>query len=153
MSGFECRAQCDPDHHNPLILTNGGAGGGLRAGGEGNRYHGPFASAACEQAHRAAAACRRSEDEGTYLSLEDAGYPAQPPARAFPVAVNAGLKGVDGQILGYTWVGEVRTGISGRSSASATGMAYGTGRRALLPFYARNFGTSGNGRQRSRFAI
>ncbi len=49
----------------------------------------------------------RMRDDGAWLTLEDAGFNAQPPASRYAVTLDAALTSVDGQTLGYTWASEV----------------------------------------------
>ena len=80
-------------------------------------------------------------EEGRYLSLEDAGYGAQPPARTYVVTVDERppeRRRPDARL--HVGRHRARTGINARSRASATVTASGKPAAApLLPFYARNF--------------
>jgi uncharacterized protein YfaS (alpha-2-macroglobulin family) len=92
----------------------------------------------------AAPARDQSRDDEYYeqdgaLTLEDAGYPAQPPDRRYTVTVGADLRSADGQVLGYAWTGSVETWH--RSAFTSFGDGQGVWEKdggALLPFYARN---------------
>ena len=79
-------------------------------------------------------------DESTEFSLEDAGFDRQPPARTYSVSVNSSLRSVDGQTLGYTWVGTIENWHE--RAFTSFGDGHGVWERSggkLLPFYARNF--------------
>ena len=72
-------------------------------------------------------------DVPTAVTLEDAGYTRQPPARTYVVRLDAGLQSArDGQTLGYDWTDWSRTGTSGRLRASAMATAYGNRAPASL---------------------
>jgi uncharacterized protein YfaS (alpha-2-macroglobulin family) len=74
------------------------------------------------------------------LTLEDAGFDAQPPARTYVVTVDGSLKAADGQALGYTWIGRIENWH--RPAFTSFGDGHGVWEKdggPLLPFYARNF--------------
>ncbi|HXG55448.1 MAG TPA: MG2 domain-containing protein [Vicinamibacterales bacterium] len=78
-------------------------------------------------------------DRGSALTLEDAGFDAQPPNRKYAVTAKADLKSADGQTLGYTWVG-VADNWHMRAFTSF-GDGHGVWEKdggGVLPFYARN---------------
>ncbi len=81
-------------------------------------------------------------DVSPSLTLEDAGYPAQPPATAYVYTLDGGIKSVDGQTLGYTWVGTVDNWH--RTAFTSFGDGHGVWESSggtVLPFYARNLFT------------
>ena len=74
------------------------------------------------------------------LTLEDAGFDAQPPARTYAVTVDGSLKAADGQTLGYTWIGRIENWH--RPAFTSFGDGHGVWEKdggPLLPFYSRNF--------------
>ncbi|HEX6973571.1 MAG TPA: MG2 domain-containing protein, partial [Vicinamibacterales bacterium] len=79
-------------------------------------------------------------DSGEQLTLEDAGFAPQPPVRKYAVTARADLKSVDGQTLGYTWIGVVDNWH--RSAFTSFGDGHGVWEKdggSVLPFYARNY--------------
>jgi uncharacterized protein YfaS (alpha-2-macroglobulin family) len=139
IDGFYCTAQCDPDARNAVRFRS-------RVNVE------DFAKAitVVDSAGGKPIARPPSPDkprdpdeyyeEENALTLEDAGYQAQPPDRRYTVAINSDLKSADGQVLGYTWAGSVENWH--RSAFTSFGDGQGvweTGGGSLLPFYARNF--------------
>ena len=134
-----CQAGCDPDNGNPI------------------EFRGPVKASAFAAALRATdvteprgertlakAAPRQREswelDESSELLLEDAGFPAQPPASTLLLSLPADLKSSDGQALGYTWAGLVETWHQRAFTSFGDGNGvWEKGGGALLPFYARNF--------------
>ncbi len=63
--------------------------------------------------------------------------------------LDGGLKSVDGQTLGYTWVGTVENWH--RTAFTSFGDGHGVWESSggtVLPFYARNLFTSSSGRRR-----
>ncbi len=138
VDGFYCRTACDPDRWNPVQM---------RA---------PvkvidFASAAAATDVTAAPASvpktgqvrkrgDESRDASNHITLEDAGFAAQPPVRKYAVTLRADLRSSDGQVLGYPWIGTVDNWH--RSAFTSFGDGHGVWEKdggATLPFYARNF--------------
>src|SRR5262249_47516885 len=81
-----------------------------------------------------------ARDASEHITLEDAGFPAQPPIRKYELAVRADLRSIDGQVLGYPWIGIVDTWH--RSAFTSFGDGHGVWEKdggATLPFYSRNF--------------
>ncbi|HTI37655.1 MAG TPA: MG2 domain-containing protein [Vicinamibacterales bacterium] len=79
-------------------------------------------------------------DDETGLTVEDAGFKAQPPATTWLVTLPPTLTAADGQTLGYPWAGVIANWH--RRAFTSFGDGHGvweTGGGALLPFYARNF--------------
>ena len=80
------------------------------------------------------------QDQADELSLEDAGFQAQPPATTFLATLPADLKAADGQTLGYTWAGLVENWHQRAFTSFGDGHGvWEKGGGTLLPFYARNF--------------
>jgi alpha-2-macroglobulin len=137
VDGFACTVECDPDVYNPVhlrvpveVVHFGKAMriSDVTAGG-------PRPVSSSADAQRPA----RRRDDGRYLTLEDAGYNSQPPATTYAVTLDAGLQSVDGQTLGYTWLGLVENWH--RSAFTSFGDGHGVWEASggrILPFYARN---------------
>ncbi len=134
---FACLARCNPDARNPLRF---------RAEVE----VADFAKAATvldangKPVPKPPAGAPKSDGERYYeeenaLTLEDAGYPSQPPDRTYTVTLPGDLRAADGQTLGYTWVGTVNNWHRFAFSSFGDGQGvWEKGGGALLPFYARN---------------
>jgi alpha-2-macroglobulin len=136
---FSCETACDPDAGNPVNFTT------------------PVKAAAFAVALRAVDVTdsRRERpltkatpkareswelDESTTLSVEDAGFQAQPPATTWLATLPADLKAADGQTLGYTWAAIVENWHQRAFTSFGDGHGvWEQGGGALLPFYARNF--------------
>ena len=137
---FDCSAQCDPDRKNPLELTRD-----VRVTDFARvvRVSDLTDPATPQDISKPATAPERgmyAMDEGQYLSIEDAGFSSQPPARTYAVTVSANLRAVDGQTLGYTWLGSVENWHQRPFTSFGDGHGvWETGGGAVLPFYARNF--------------
>jgi uncharacterized protein YfaS (alpha-2-macroglobulin family) len=136
INGFWCKSECDGDARNPLEMR---APVQIK----------DFASAlkvsdvtSGEKAVSRAATPQRRDfepDASSLLTLEEAGYEAQPPDRRYQVIVGPALTSEDGQQLGYRWLGLV--GNWHMRAFSSFGDGHGVWERsggALLPFYARN---------------
>ena len=76
----------------------------------------------------------------SWLTLEDAGFDRQPPARTYLVRVDASLQAADGQALGHNWIGIVENWH--QRAFTSFGDGHGVWESSgglLLPFYSRNF--------------
>jgi uncharacterized protein YfaS (alpha-2-macroglobulin family) len=133
----ECRTRCDPDYRNDIRLSADISSAEftkaikVRDVGSGMKLIAPSAKRGARN--------ERTGDYREWLTLEDAGYAAQPPATRYAVSLDSTLTAVDGQTLGYTWLGVIhnlhRTAFT--SFGDGHGVWESTG-GAVLPFYARN---------------
>lgn len=146
VTGFRCSSACDPDAYNPLRLrapvqmkalmrtlvvrdlTDAAAPVALP---------GRKPGAADEEA---APADYWSDDyrHSSAVGLDRAGYSLLP-GRSYDVAVDRGLRSLDGQTLGYTWVGRLENWH--QSAFTSFGSGHGVWEASggpELPFYARN---------------
>ena len=137
VTGFTCHEQCESDSRNPLRFTTKVEVDDFAAGVA-------VADAATgkpvpRQTVPKKRETERFQDSVNALTLEDAGYQAQPPDRKYVVTARASLKSADGQTLGYTWVGTVDNWH--RFAFTSFGDGQGVWERdggTVLPFYARN---------------
>lgn len=137
VEGFRCSNACDADGWNPLRIR-----------GEVNVANFSAAVNATditsgEQPLRRAGEPRESfynaYEQSTFLTLEDAGFAAQPPDRKYLVALPATFKAADGQTLGYPWIGIVENWH--KRAFSSFGDRHGVWEKdggPELPFFARN---------------
>ena len=138
VNGFGCASTCDPDLGNSIRLR-------------GDVAIAPFTkalrvrdvtTAAGKDVLRPADNKPRSErigDHSEEFTLEDAGFSAQPPATTFVATLDANLTSIDGQTLGYTWLGVVENWH--RTAFTSFGDGHGVWESSggtVLPFYARN---------------
>jgi hypothetical protein len=73
-------------------------------------------------------------------TLEDAGFDRQPPAHTYAFKVDKLLQAVDGQTLGYTWIGLVENWHATAFTSFGDGHGvWETSGGPKLPFYSRNF--------------
>jgi alpha-2-macroglobulin len=138
VDAFWCWTSCNPDGRNPILMRNHV---NVKTFGDAMRITELTGPAPREVSKPAQPKPRPSYalDEGARLTIEDGGYDAQPPASTYAVALNAALQSVDGQTLGYPWVGVVENWH--RTAFTSFGDGHGvweTGGGPLLPFYARN---------------
>lgn len=136
---FRCTAACNPDGRNPIRF---------RAGVNAGVFAAALKASDVTDA-RSARAMKKGEprkresweqDDSNELTVEDAGFTAQPPASTWFATLPPDLKAVDGQTLGYTWGGLVENWH--QTAFTSFGDGHGvweTGGGSLLPFYARNF--------------
>ena len=134
---FDCTAECDGDASNPLIMRApvkvADFAAALRA----------IDITGADQPVRKLATPRSQPDflpdEGQALTLEDAGYAAQPPDKKYVISAPASLKSADGQTLGYPWLGIVENWHM--RAFTSFGDGHGVWEKdggPQLPFYARN---------------
>ena len=103
---FFCTSQCDGDGSNPL--RSPASLSAFRISRRRSvRLTSRPAIRSCPSRRDHVARPDWAPDESPALTLEDAGFTAQPPDRRYVVSVAASLKSADGQTLGYTWVGIV----------------------------------------------
>ena len=137
IDGFECTSQCDGDVGNPLRMrvpvkvTDFAAASApsistvaiSRTGKSATPPAAPDYQPSCDRV----------------LTLEDAGFAAQPPDREYAVTIPATLKAADGQTLGYTLAGHRRQLAHARvHEFRRRTWRVGEEGGAELPFYARN---------------
>ena len=81
-------------------------------------------------------------DRSEAFTLEDLGYDAQKPASKYALRLEPTLQAIDGQTLGYPWIGVVENwhATAFTSFGDGHGVWESTG-GTVLPFYARNFTT------------
>ncbi|HEV3214943.1 MAG TPA: MG2 domain-containing protein [Vicinamibacterales bacterium] len=137
--GFDCRAECDPDRRNPILLRDAIDIKTIQK----------FLSARDLTAPNQPIVAPVSDpkdkewnfDTQYALSLEDAGFNRQPPAHTYAVRLDAGLESkADGQRLGYDWMGIVENWHERAFTSFGDGHGvWESGAGLLLPFYARNF--------------
>src|SRR5262245_3586915 len=138
IDGFRCSAECDPDRWNPIR-----ARAPMRVTDFAAAVRATDITLAPSDVRKSAAKPSRGDivRDATYqITLEDAGFDAQPPVRKYAVSVRADLRAVDGQVLGYPWLGIVDNWH--RSAFTSFGDGHGVWEKdggTTLPFYARNF--------------
>jgi hypothetical protein len=140
VDGFNCTAECDPDHRNPLELRREVK---VTTFADAVRITDVTAAGTGKPLTKAEKPAPRRDfelDESRFLTIEDAGFPAQPPVRRYEVVVDGRLRAADGQVLGYTWIGQVETWHQRAFTSFGDGHGvWETGGGNVLPFYARNF--------------
>ena len=138
VNGFGCAAACDPDMYN-----------GARLRGDVHIDKWRAAVSAVDVTTRGREVPARPSaprprethgfDTSDRFSLEDAGF-EQPPARTWLVRIDPSLAAMDGQTLGYPWLGTVENWH--QSAFTSFGDGHGVWESSgglTLPFYARNF--------------
>jgi uncharacterized protein YfaS (alpha-2-macroglobulin family) len=138
IDGFYCRTECDPDRWNPVQMRAAVKVADFAAAATATDI-----TAAPAEVRKSGAPRKRgdgSEDASNHITLEDAGFDAQPPVHKYAVVLRGDLRARDGQVLGYPWVGIVDNWH--RSAFTSFGDGHGVWEKdggATLPFYARNF--------------
>jgi alpha-2-macroglobulin len=134
---FICSTSCDGDASNPLISRVP-----IRVSDFATAIRATDITSGDQVVSKAAGPRPRPDwapDESEALTLEDAGFSAQPPDRRYVVSVAASLKSADGQTLGYPWVGIVDNWHARAFTSFGDGHGvWEKGGGPQLPFYARN---------------
>jgi uncharacterized protein YfaS (alpha-2-macroglobulin family) len=134
-----CTGSCDPDSHNPIVFSVPVKTTAFAAALKATDITDPRREHAVPKGTPRA---RESfeQDESTGLTVEDAGFTAQPPASTWITVLPPDLKANDGQPLGYTWAGVVENWHQRAFTSFGDGHGvWETGGGNQLPFYARNF--------------
>jgi alpha-2-macroglobulin len=139
VSGFDCPSACDPDDRNPVELRTTRVK--VAEFAKALRVTDITTGAAVETPRPAnpPTTMRWGSDAANSLTIEDAGFGAQPPASTYFVTLDANLTSVDGQTLGYTWAGQVENWH--RTAFTSFGDGHGVWEASggsVLPFYSRN---------------
>jgi hypothetical protein len=139
VNGFYCQIACDPDDRNGIEF---------RVPVKADAFAAALRASDITDASRQRAITKRTPkkreswqlDQAVSLTVEDAGFSAQPPASTWAATIPPDLKSADGQTLGYTWVGIVENWHQGAFTSFGDGHGvWETGGGTTLPFYARNF--------------
>jgi uncharacterized protein YfaS (alpha-2-macroglobulin family) len=136
---FECTGECDPDRRNPIHFRASVNAAGFAAA----LKETDVTDARAERPQRKGTPRKREsweQDASDRLTVEDAGFIAQPPATKWFATLPKDLTAVDGQTLGYTWGGLVENWHQRAFTSFGDGHGvWETGGGAMLPFYSRNF--------------
>ena len=137
IDGLECHSQCDPSDWNPVRMR---AAVDVSAASAAMTVNDITTAASPRAVSRVSTP--RTEDDAeasATVTLEDAGFAAQPPARTYAVSVAPTLRAADGQTLGYPWLGVVQNWHAGAFTSFGDG--HGVWEKdggKVLPFSARN---------------
>lgn len=133
--GFGCHSQCDPSHWNPIQFRVP-----ARVAPVAKALSVTDITAAAEPLTPVSAPAEPDEADATpAVTLEDAGYAAQPAARRYAVTLAPSLQSADGQTLGYAWMGVVENWHAGAFTSFGDGHGvWESSGGATLPFSSRN---------------
>lgn len=138
VDGFWCTQACDGDRRNPIILR-----AGVRTQDFAKVLSVSDVTRTPDRPVDRTGEPRQRDfalDWSGSLTLEDAGFNAQPPDSRYAATIPPTLQSVDGQTLGYTWIGLAQNWHM--RAFTSFGDGHGVWEKdggALLPFYARNF--------------
>ncbi|MEO7270875.1 MAG: MG2 domain-containing protein [Vicinamibacterales bacterium] len=138
VNGFKCTSQCDPDGANPVEMraevTVTDFAKAVKAL--------DLSATPARAVAKPATPPERPDyepDASADLTLEDAGFTAQPPSRTYAVTVDANLTSVDGQTLGYSWSGTAANWHQRAFTSFGDGHGvWESSGGTVLPFYGRN---------------
>ena len=134
INGFQCTRECDGDDSNALEMR-----APVRVTAFAAALGATDITAGAQPVKKAVTPRSRRDEAGYYLTLEDAGFDAQPPDRRYLVTAPATLKAADGQTLGYPWLAIVDNWHM--RAFTSFGDGHGVWEKdggTQLPFYARN---------------
>jgi uncharacterized protein YfaS (alpha-2-macroglobulin family) len=140
IDGFKCARECDPDRWNPIQMRSSVKVTDFVKAVTAVDLTNRASERAVAKAAKPKPRAEYQQDNGSDLTLEDAGFAAQPPARTYAVSVSPDLTSENGQTLGYTWLDIVENWH--QRSFTSFGDGHGvweTGGGSQLPFYARNY--------------
>ncbi len=134
-----CLTQCDPDRWNPLRLRREVLTANAR---KAFSLTDVTTATARPLARKPGPAADGDSDRSEAFTLEDLGYDAQKPSSKHALRLEPTLQAIDGQTLGYPWIGVVENWhtTAFTSFGDGHGVWESTG-GTVLPFYARNFTT------------
>jgi uncharacterized protein YfaS (alpha-2-macroglobulin family) len=139
VNGPLCAVECDPSSYNPIQLRRETGFDNLRGALSAVDVTDPKSPVRVQPARQPDAAAHGA-DAVSAITLEEAGFNPQPPARTYAIAIDETLRATDGQTLGYTWLGIVENWHERPFTSFGDGHGvWETGGGTLLPFYARNF--------------
>jgi uncharacterized protein YfaS (alpha-2-macroglobulin family) len=138
VEGFNCVSACDPDLWNPTRF---------RADVTAEAWRKAVTVVDITDAKRERPVSRSEKSAGQErfdnqdrLTLEDAGFTRQPPARTYMVRVSGTLQSTDGQTLGHDWIGIVENWHQRAFTSFGDGHGvWESSGGSLLPFHSRNF--------------
>ncbi|MBA3949391.1 MAG: Ig-like domain-containing protein, partial [Acidobacteria bacterium] len=117
VEGFACHSQCDPSDWNPIRFRVP-----TRVAPVAKALSVADITSATAPVKPASAPAERDEADATpAVTLEDAGFAAQPAARRYAVTLAPSLQSADGQTLGYAWMGVVENWHAGAFTSFGDG--------------------------------
>lgn len=138
VDGVSCHSQCDPSDWNAVQFRAPVGVADAAAQIQVSDITAPASPAAVPRL--AMPPDLGDEDQTRAMTLEEAGYRAQPPASTYAVSVGPTLTSADGQRLGYQWVGVIENWHE--SAFTSFGDGHGVWEKsggAIVPFSSRNF--------------
>ena len=138
VDGFKCETQCDPDAANAVEMRAEVKVTDFARAVKALDLSTTPARAVTKPASPPARP-DYEPDASSGLTLEDAGFTAQPPSRTYAVTIDASLTSADGQTLGYSWSGT--TSNWHQRAFTSFGDGHGVWESSggtVLPFYGRN---------------
>lgn len=137
--GPRCREACNPSGYNPVIFTEQADAASFARALTALDITDPARGQDVPKTSRVIEANR---DTSTAHNVEDGGFDRQPPARTWALRLDPTFVAVDGQALGYPWIGFVENWHAPAFTSFGDGHGvWETGGGTRLPFYSRNFQT------------
>ena len=134
-----CRTSCDPSSYNAVEFSGQVEAAAFARALSVRDITDPANEQPVTPTARVPAA---GTDASSHHNVEDGGFERQPPARTWALRLDPALQAIDGQTLGYPWIGLVDNWHERAFFSFGDGHGvWEAGGGTTLPFYARNFRT------------
>jgi uncharacterized protein YfaS (alpha-2-macroglobulin family) len=137
VSDVYCQSECNPSGYNTVMFTEQVDAADFAR----TLTVADITDPAREQpVQKKTAVVAAGRDTSTAHNVEDGGFDRQPPAKTWALELDPSLRAVDGQTLGYRWIGIIENWHE--RAFTSFGDGHGVWEKsggAQLPFYARNF--------------
>jgi uncharacterized protein YfaS (alpha-2-macroglobulin family) len=138
VDSFYCRSECDADDYNGVILRGSVRLDALKRAATVRDITGAQETVVPPLAMPRDTYRGRQEFVNGFTP-EDLGFSRQSPARTWAYTIDGALAAVDGQVLGYTWVGIVENWHDRAFVSFGDGHGVWEKGGGPLPFFGRNF--------------
>jgi hypothetical protein len=142
VDAFGCRRQCDADGYNFVRLRTPVRLDALKRLTTVRDVSSGGTGAAVRPATAPRATYRSRQESVEIFAPEDLGYDRQTPDRTWAYTIDRALTALDGQVLGYTWVGIVENWHDRAFVSFGDGHGVWEKDGGPLPFSGRNFVTA-----------
>ncbi len=134
-----CRSECNPSSYNPVIFSDEVDAASFARSLSAVDITDPARE---QNVAKTARVIEANRDTSSAHNVEDAGFDRQPPARRWMLRLDPAFEALDGQRLGYPWLGIIDNWHETAFTSFGDGHGvWETGGGPQLPFYSRNFQT------------
>ena len=134
-----CRNACNPSSYNPVIFSDEVDAASFSRALSAVDITDPARE---QNVAKDARVIEANRDTSSAHNVEDAGFDRQPAARTWMLRLDPAFEALDGQRLGYSWLGIIENWHETAFTSFGDGHGvWETGGGPQLPFYSRNFRT------------